>query len=103
MPERNTHVCERRAVDDEHEPAGPLAVVVAHERGHAAVHALERVAARLLLVELHAVVLENAALGEEVLDRLEHLRVDGHRALAAAPDDHDVVLAPDQVRAVANG
>ena len=100
-----TYVCERATVDDQYESTGALAVVVSDERGHPSINALEWVTGRLLLLRLvqtDPVLLQDAALREELLDSVEHLHVDRGSALASAANDDDVVVAADEVRAVTN-
>ena len=93
---------ESSAVDNEHEPTGPPAVVMPHEFRHARCDAAERVPVRVAgkLVGRNAVILHDTALREEFLDRVQHLRIHGDRALAPAADDNNVVVATDEVRAV---
>lgn len=96
----------RSAVDDQHKPTGALTVVVTNKRRHTRVHAMERVAGTSLLllrlVQANAVVPQNAALGEEVLDSGQHLHVYRHGPFASAADNDDVVIAADEVCAMTN-
>ena len=72
------------------------------QRGHARVDTLQGISACRVLVHADFRVLHDTTFREEVLHGLEHLSIHRRMALAAATDDDDVVLAPNEVRAVAN-
>ena len=97
---------ERRAVDDEDVPAGAAAVVVPDDGGLPRVDALQGVRARGVVLRLQvlgdAFFLEDAALGEELVDGGGHLGVHGPAAVAGTPDDDDIVFASNKVRAMAD-
>ena len=98
-------MCKRSTVDHEHEAAWPLAVVMSDELGHAGRDTLERVAIRVAweLAGDDTVLLQDPTLREELLDGVQHLRVDGYGAFASATNDDDVVITADEVRTVTNG
>ena len=73
-------MCKRSTVDHQHEAAWPLAVVMSDELGHAGRDTLEGIAIRVAweLAGDDTVLLQDPALREELLDGVQHLRVDGY-------------------------
>ena len=95
----------RSTVDHQHEAAWPLAVVMSDELGHAGRDTPQRVAIRITreLAGDDTVFLQDPALREELLDGVQHLRVDGYGAFASATDDDNIVITADKIRTVTNG
>ncbi len=94
------------AVNDQDESTGAFTVVVADERGDTSIDALKGDAIRLFLLRLvqtNTVLLQNATVGEEILNGVEHLHVNWRSAVASAANDDDVVVAADEVRTVTDG
>ena len=105
-----THISERGAVDDEHETARPLAIILANDTRDPSIDPMQRMRCRALLrprlpelAELLKLV-QDPTIREELLKGRDHLLVHRPTAVTAAPADNDNVgLGRDEVRAVADG